>query len=105
MGNALTLSSNSNIVQKLQLVRVVQEAVRQQQSETGYPQTIILSGCSGPGKIYASVLFLRQLFDLAGGGPESSTARFHRPPLAGQRQNAGQLGAVSYVQSIQQYAP
>ena len=30
-------------MQKPQLVRVVQEAVRQQ-SETGYPQAIILSG-------------------------------------------------------------
>lgn len=70
MGNALTLSSTRNIVQKPQLVRVVQEAVRQQ-SETGYPQAIILSGCSGSGKTYASMLLLRQLFDVAGGGPET----------------------------------
>ena len=42
-GNALTLSSTRNVVQKPQLVRIVQEAVRQQ-SETGYPQAIILSG-------------------------------------------------------------
>ncbi|KAI9556922.1 hypothetical protein GHT06_016716 [Daphnia sinensis] len=70
VGNALTLSSTRNIVQKPQLVRVVQEAVRQQ-SETGYPQAIILSGCSGSGKTYASMLLLRQLFDVAGGGPET----------------------------------
>jgi dachs protein len=70
VGNALTLSSTRNIVQKPQLVRVVQEAVRQQ-SETGYPQAIILSGGSGSGKTYASMLLLRQLFDAAGGGPET----------------------------------
>lgn len=57
-------------MQRPQLVRVVQEAVRQQ-SETGYPQAIILSGCSGSGKTYASMLLLRQLFDAAGGGPET----------------------------------
>jgi len=54
VGNPLTLSSTRNIVQKPQLVRVVQEAVRQQ-SETGYPQAIILSGKSeGGGQVASS---------------------------------------------------
>ncbi|ENN79092.1 hypothetical protein YQE_04455, partial [Dendroctonus ponderosae] len=48
----------------------VQEAVRQQ-SETGYPQAIILSGTSGSGKSHASMLLLRQLFAVAGGGPDT----------------------------------
>lgn len=50
--------------------RVVQEAVRQQ-AETGYPQAIILSGTSGAGKTHCSMLLLRQLFAVAGGGPET----------------------------------
>jgi len=53
-----------------QLLRVVQDAVRQQ-SETGYPQAIILSGTSGSGKTYTSMLVVRQLFDVAGGGVET----------------------------------
>lgn len=46
------------------------EAVRQQ-AETGYPQAIILSGTSGAGKTHCSMLLLRQLFAVAGGGPET----------------------------------
>lgn len=68
---------------------MVQEAVKQQ-SETGYPQAIILSGnsicsnnfckvlksnqitgTSGSGKSHTSMLLLRQLFAVAGGGPET----------------------------------
>lgn len=43
MGNPLTLSSTRGLALSPQLNRVVQETVRQQ-SETGYPQAIILSG-------------------------------------------------------------
>lgn len=70
VGNPLTLTSTRGIALSPKLLRVVQEAVRQQ-SETGYPQAIILSGTSGSGKTYASMLLLRQLFDVAGGGPET----------------------------------
>ncbi|KAI1301352.1 Unconventional myosin-VIIb [Halotydeus destructor] len=55
VGNALTLSSvQAEASRTPQLLRVVQDAVRQQ-SETGYPQAIIF----------------RHLFDAAGGGPET----------------------------------
>ncbi|GLV44854.1 dachs [Carabus blaptoides fortunei] len=70
VGNPLTLSSTRGLALSAQLNRVVQEAVRQQ-SETGYPQAIILSGTSGSGKSHASMLLLRQLFAVAGGGPET----------------------------------
>ncbi|XP_046994484.1 myosin-I heavy chain [Schistocerca americana] len=70
VGNPLTLTSTRGIAMSPKLLKVVQEAVRQQ-SETGYPQAIILSGTSGSGKTYASMLLLRQLFDVAGGGPET----------------------------------
>lgn len=43
VGNPLTLSSTRGLALSPQLNKVVQEAVRQQ-SETGYPQAIILSG-------------------------------------------------------------
>ncbi|XP_077979493.1 uncharacterized protein LOC144434854 [Glandiceps talaboti] len=52
------------------LLNVVKEAVRLQ-TETGYSQAIVLSGESGSGKTYSSLLLLRQLFDVAGGGPET----------------------------------
>ncbi|XP_065342455.1 unconventional myosin-IXb isoform X1 [Cloeon dipterum] len=70
VGNPLTLSSTRGIPLNPKLVRVVQDAVRQQ-SETGYPQAIILSGGSGSGKTYTSMLLLRQLFHVAAGGPET----------------------------------
>ncbi|XP_030768013.1 unconventional myosin-IXa isoform X2 [Sitophilus oryzae] len=70
VGNPLTLNSTRSLPLSSQLNKVVQEAVRQQ-SETGYPQAIILSGISGSGKSYASMLLLRQLFAVAGGGPET----------------------------------
>ncbi|XP_060535628.1 unconventional myosin-IXa [Cylas formicarius] len=70
VGNPLTLNSTRNLYLSPQLNKVVQEAVKQQ-SETGYPQAIILSGTSGSGKSHASMLLLRQLFAVAGGGPET----------------------------------
>ncbi|XP_048526207.1 myosin-I heavy chain isoform X1 [Dendroctonus ponderosae] len=70
VGNPLTLNSTRSLALSPQLNKVVQEAVRQQ-SETGYPQAIILSGTSGSGKSHASMLLLRQLFAVAGGGPET----------------------------------
>ncbi|XKL63274.1 hypothetical protein PGB90_005638 [Kerria lacca] len=68
--NPLTLTSTRSVSLDAKLLKVVDDAVRQQ-SETGYPQAIILSGVSGSGKTYASMLLLRQLFDVAGGGPET----------------------------------
>lgn len=70
VGNPLTLSSTRTLQLAPQLRRIVQEAVRQQ-AETGYPQAIILSGTSGAGKTHCSMLLLRQLFAVAGGGPET----------------------------------
>ncbi|KAF0301174.1 Myosin-VIIa [Amphibalanus amphitrite] len=70
LGNALTLNSTRTKETSDQLRRVVREAVRQQ-SDTGYPQGIILSGASGSGKTYTSMLLLRQLFEVAGGGTET----------------------------------
>lgn len=67
VGNPLTLSSTRSLSLAPQLRRIVQEAVRQQ-AETGYPQAIILSGTSGAGKTHCSMLLLRQLFSVAGGG-------------------------------------
>lgn len=43
VGNPLTLTSTKNKVLSERLLHVVKEAVNQQ-SETGYPQAIILSG-------------------------------------------------------------
>lgn len=70
VGNPLTLSSTRDLPLAPQLQKIVQEAVRQQ-SETGYPQAIILSGTSGAGKTANAMLMLRQLFAIAGGGPET----------------------------------
>lgn len=70
VGNPLTLSSTRSLPLTPQLNKIVQEAVRQQ-AETGYPQAIILSGQSGAGKTHCSMLLLRQLFAVAGGGPET----------------------------------
>jgi hypothetical protein len=70
VGNPLTLSSTRTVPLAPQLRKIVQEAVRQQ-AETGYPQAIILSGTSGAGKTHCSMLLLRQLFAVAGGGPET----------------------------------
>lgn len=85
--NALTLNSTQHHTHCCPLLRVVHEAVRQQ-TETGYPQAIILryvstrlscrltrqafySGSNGSGKTYSSMLILRQLFNVVGGGPET----------------------------------
>lgn len=70
VGNPLTLSSTRTLELAPQLRKIVLEAVRQQ-AETGYPQAIILSGTSGAGKTHCSMLLLRQLFAVAGGGPET----------------------------------
>ncbi|XP_068140708.1 unconventional myosin-Vb [Drosophila tropicalis] len=70
VGNPLTLTSTRAMPLAPQLQKIVQEAVRQQ-SETGYPQAIILSGTSGAGKTANAMLMLRQLFAVAGGGPET----------------------------------
>ncbi|KAJ2944094.1 hypothetical protein O0L34_g18061 [Tuta absoluta] len=67
-GNALTLAAAR--AQRPELARLVHTAVRHQ-ADTGYPQAIILSGVSGSGKTYASMVLLRRLFDVAGGGPET----------------------------------
>ncbi|XP_037074350.1 myosin-I heavy chain-like [Pollicipes pollicipes] len=69
-GNSLTLNSTRSKELSEQLQKVVRETVRQQ-TETGYPQGIILSGASGSGKTYTSMLLLRQLFLVAGGGTET----------------------------------
>jgi dachs protein len=71
VGNSLTLNSTREAAQSSPaLLAVAQEAVRIQ-GNTGYPQAIILSGACGSGKTYASMVLLRQLFDIAGGGPET----------------------------------
>ncbi|XP_054159659.1 uncharacterized protein LOC128957868 [Oppia nitens] len=71
--SALTLNStHMEALECTQLLRIVHEAVRQH-NETGYPQAIILSGVSGSGKTYSSMIILRQLFNVAGGGPETDT--------------------------------
>jgi len=71
VGNPLTLNSTREAAKHSDaLLKVAQEAVRIQ-GNTGYPQAIILSGACGSGKTYASMVLLRQLFDIAGGGPET----------------------------------
>ncbi|XP_025419111.1 myosin-G heavy chain isoform X2 [Sipha flava] len=70
VGNPMTLTSMRGATLDFKLHKVILDAVRQQ-TESGYPQAIILSGVSGSGKTYASMLLLRQLFDVAGGGPET----------------------------------
>lgn len=67
-GNALTPGAAR--AQRPELARLVHDAVRHQ-ADTGCPQAIILSGASGSGKTYASMVLLRRLFDVAGGGPET----------------------------------
>ncbi|XP_066293064.1 myosin-I heavy chain-like isoform X2 [Branchiostoma lanceolatum] len=52
------------------LHRVAKDTVKQQ-LETGHSQVAIFSGENGSGKTYSSQLLLRQLFDVAGGGPET----------------------------------
>ena len=59
VGNPLTLSSTQDAASRSpELFKVVDEAVRLQ-NETGYPQTIIVSGASGSGKTHASMVLLR----------------------------------------------
>lgn len=57
VGNPLTLNSMRSVALNEKLRRVVRDAVRQQ-SETGYPQAIILSGeYAGSGSKLAPVIF------------------------------------------------
>ena len=71
MGNPITLNSTREAARTAEdFYRVAQEAIRVQ-GETGYSQAIILSGACGSGKTYASMVLQRQLFDIAGGGPET----------------------------------
>lgn len=63
VGNPLTLTSAASLMaseSSPELSRVVDECVRLQ-NETGYPQTIIVSGLSGSGKTYATMLLLKHL--------------------------------------------
>ena len=71
VGNPITLNSTREAARQAEhFYQVAQEAIRVQ-GETGYSQAIILSGACGSGKTYASMVLLRQLFDIAGGGPET----------------------------------
>jgi len=71
VGNPITIKSTREAAyESPDLLKVAQKAVRIQ-GDTGYPQAIILSGASGSGKSYASMVILRQLFNVAGGGPET----------------------------------
>lgn len=51
-----------------ELARAAQRALRQQ-ADTGAPQALVVAGCAGSGKTHASMVLLRRLFDVAGGGP------------------------------------
>ena len=69
MDSSITLESTSTRKEECPaLLRSAQETLRVQ-SDTGYPQAIILSGTSGSGKTYNSMVLLRHLFNIAGGGP------------------------------------
>ncbi|CAB4054769.1 DACHS [Lepeophtheirus salmonis] len=73
VGNPLTLDSTKNqAANSKYLQKVVKETVRLQ-SETGYPQALIVSGGSGSGKSYTSMILLRQLFEQANGSQETDT--------------------------------
>ncbi|QQP53082.1 Unconventional myosinIXblike, partial [Caligus rogercresseyi] len=73
VGNPLTLNSTKDQASDSEyLKRVVKETVRLQ-SETGYPQALIVSGASGSGKSYTSMILLRQLFEQANAGQETDT--------------------------------
>ena len=75
VGNPLTLTSTVEVSKASpELKKVVSEAVRLQ-SESGYPQAIIVSGSSGSGKTMASMVLLRQLFEVADNGTSSDTFR------------------------------
>lgn len=67
VGNPLNLeSTKDNSEEGIELKKVAEEAVRLQ-TESGYPQAIIVSGISGSGKTHASMVLLRHLFTLAEG--------------------------------------
>ncbi len=60
VGNPLTLTSAVTSTATSELSKVVNEAVRLQ-NETGYPQSIIVSGASGSGKTHSSMILLKNL--------------------------------------------
>jgi len=95
--NPLTLTSTANIATPLPVSKIVQEALRQQ-GETGYPQAIILSGLSGSGKTHTSMLVLRTLFELAGGGTESDAFKHLTASITVLR-SLGTATTVSNVES------
>ena len=64
VGNSLTLKLASENCGEL--TKIVEESVRLQ-NETGYPQTIIVSGSSGSGKTYATMALLKHLFRITSG--------------------------------------
>ncbi|XP_035712524.1 unconventional myosin-Ib isoform X3 [Folsomia candida] len=70
----LTLASTADCPIASDLKKIVVETLRQQ-ADTGYPQALILSGVSGAGKTHTSMLIVRQLFLLAGGGVSSDAFR------------------------------
>ncbi|GAB6025930.1 Myosin 10A, isoform D, variant 3 [Chamberlinius hualienensis] len=70
LGSHTTLTRTNNLASNSQIVQFVNE-VHVQQSETGCPQTIILSGESGSGKTYRFMDILRNVFNVAGGGTET----------------------------------
>ena len=78
VGNPLTLESTKDSTDECsELKKVAEEAVRLQ-TESGYPQAIIVSGISGSGKTHASMVLLRHLFTLAEGiSHETSDALKH----------------------------
>ena len=71
VGNPITLNSTKEASKNAPAFHKVAEEAIKVQRETGYNQAIILSGACGSGKTYASMMMLRQLFDIAGGGPET----------------------------------
>jgi len=76
VGNPLTLQSTKEASDNCpELKKVAEEAIRLQ-NESGYPQAIIVSGISGSGKTHASMILLRQLFNLAEGGMSEESDTF-----------------------------
>lgn len=76
VGNPLTLSSTKESADNCpELTKVASEALRLQ-SESGYPQAIIVSGSSGSGKTHASMVLVRQLFNISEGGNHESSDTF-----------------------------
>ena len=76
VGNPLNLESTKESSEECsELKKVAEEAVRLQ-TESGYPQAIIVSGISGSGKTHASMVLLRHLFTLAEGVNQEQSDTF-----------------------------